>query len=178
MPTQAGHHCEEHVYFLHVEFLNCGAILEIYWRCVCCTTIRLFRKTAKDHTQHPANLSLRAWRGFIGGRVSTVDQHPVQRNLRPAGGAISFTFLVGSFVVMVSTSLAAGYLLNSFCREAAGSGIPQAKVAFWKDFGVIPWRAAWVKFLAGVLSIGGGGSWAGKVPACMSPPDWRRNWRV
>ena len=75
------------------------------------------------------------------------------------------TFFVGSFVVMVATSLAAGFLLNSFCREAAGSGIPQAKVAFWKDFGVIPWRAVWVKFLGGVLSIGGGSSLGREGPS-------------
>lgn len=75
------------------------------------------------------------------------------------------TFLVGSFVVMVFTASAAGYLLNSFCKEAAGSGIPQAKVAFWKDFGVIPWRAVWVKFLGGVLSIGGGSSLGREGPS-------------
>lgn len=75
------------------------------------------------------------------------------------------TFLIGSFVVMVGTALAAGYLLNSFCKEAAGSGIPQAKAAFWKDFGVIPWRAVWVKFLGGILSIGGGGSLGREGPS-------------
>ena len=75
------------------------------------------------------------------------------------------TFLIGSFVVMVTTSLAAGYLLNSFCREAAGSGIPQAKAAFWKDFGIIPWRTVWVKFLGGVLSIGGGASLGREGPS-------------
>ncbi len=74
-------------------------------------------------------------------------------------------FLVGSFIVMVVTALLAGYLLNSFCREAAGSGIPQVKAAFWKDFGVIPWRAVWVKFLGGVLSIGGGGSLGREGPS-------------
>ncbi|HKW30621.1 MAG TPA: chloride channel protein [Verrucomicrobiae bacterium] len=75
------------------------------------------------------------------------------------------TFLMGSFVVMVGTTLAAGYLLNSFCKDAAGSGIPQAKVAFWKDFGVIPWRAVWVKFLGGILSIGGGSSLGREGPS-------------
>lgn len=77
----------------------------------------------------------------------------------------ALTFMIGSFVVMVGTTLAAGYLLNSFCRDAAGSGIPQAKVAFWKDFGVIPWRAVWVKFLGGILSIGGGGSLGREGPS-------------
>jgi CIC family chloride channel protein len=65
-------------------------------------------------------------------------------------------FLIGSFVVIVTSSLLVGYLLNCFCREASGSGIPQLKVAFWKDFGVVPWRVVWVKFVAGVLSVGGG----------------------
>src|SRR6185437_2755208 len=56
-----------------------------------------------------------------------------------------FTFLTGSFVVMVATALITGILINSFCQDAAGSGIPQVKVAFWKDFGVIRKRAIWVK---------------------------------
>ena len=75
------------------------------------------------------------------------------------------TFLIGSFAVMVGTSLIAGFLLSSFCPEAAGSGIPQAKAAFWKDFGVIPWRAVWVKFIAGILAIGGGGSLGREGPS-------------
>ncbi len=75
------------------------------------------------------------------------------------------TFLIGSFVVMIGTALIAGFLLNSFCPDAAGSGIPQAKAAFWKDFGVISWRAVWVKFVAGVLAIGGGGSLGREGPS-------------
>lgn len=74
-------------------------------------------------------------------------------------------FLVGSFGVIVSTSLLVGYLLNTFCREASGSGIPQLKLAFWKDFGVVPWRVVWVKFVAGVLSIGGGCSLGREGPS-------------
>ncbi len=56
-------------------------------------------------------------------------------------------------------------MLNSFCREASGSGIPQLKLAFWKDFGVVPWRVVWVKFVAGVLSIGGGCSLGREGPS-------------
>ena len=74
-------------------------------------------------------------------------------------------FLIGSFGVIVTTSLLVGYLLNSFCREASGSGIPQLKVAFWKDFGVVPWRVVWVKFAAGVLSVGGGCSLGREGPS-------------
>ncbi len=67
-------------------------------------------------------------------------------------------FLGGTFGVIVVTSLIAGYLLSRFCPEAAGSGIPQLKVAFWKDFGYVPARVIWVKFVAGVLTVGGGAS--------------------
>jgi CIC family chloride channel protein len=67
-------------------------------------------------------------------------------------------FLAGTFGVIVVTSMIAGYLLNRFCPEAAGSGIPQLKVAFWKDFGYVPVRVIWVKFVAGLLTVGGGAS--------------------
>ena len=52
------------------------------------------------------------------------------------------TFLIGSLAIIVVSSLLMGWLLNSFCRAAAGSGIPQLKLAFWKDFGLVPWRVA------------------------------------
>jgi CIC family chloride channel protein len=75
------------------------------------------------------------------------------------------TFLIGSFAIIVTSSLLVGWLLNSFCREAAGSGIPQLKLAFWKEFGTVPWRVAWVKFVAGILSIGGGSSLGREGPS-------------
>lgn len=68
------------------------------------------------------------------------------------------TFLIGSFAIMFVTSAISGWLLSAFCPAAAGSGIPQLKASFWKDFGVVPWRIAWVKFIGGVLSVGGGSS--------------------
>lgn len=74
-------------------------------------------------------------------------------------------FYVGSFVLLIGSSLMVGWLLNSFCREAAGSGIPQLKLAFWKDFGFVPWRVVWVKFVAGILSIGGGSSLGREGPS-------------
>ena len=74
-------------------------------------------------------------------------------------------FLFGSLAVLVGSSLLVGWLLNSFCKEAAGSGIPQLKLAFWKDFGFVPWRIAWVKFLAGIISIGGGSSLGREGPS-------------
>ncbi len=74
-------------------------------------------------------------------------------------------FLIGSFLVITLTSAASGWLLTEFCRAAAGSGIPQLKLAFWKDFGVVSWRVVWVKFLAGALSVGGGSSLGREGPS-------------
>ncbi|HTH48079.1 MAG TPA: chloride channel protein, partial [Candidatus Limnocylindria bacterium] len=79
----------------------------------------------------------------------------VFRRLSHASFAV---FAGGTFLVTVVTTLLVGFLLSTFCPDAAGSGIPQLKLAFWKDFGVIPWRVVWVKFVAGVLSLGGGAS--------------------
>lgn len=80
-----------------------------------------------------------------------------------ASGPIQF--LVGSFLLVALTSGITGWLLTRFCREAAGSGIPQVKLAFWKDFGVIPWRVVWVKFIGGALSVGGGSSLGREGPS-------------
>ena len=74
-------------------------------------------------------------------------------------------FLVGSFLIVAVSSGIAGWLLTRFCTEAAGSGIPQVKLAFWKDFGVIPWRVVWVKFIGGAISVGGGSSLGREGPS-------------
>jgi CIC family chloride channel protein len=74
-------------------------------------------------------------------------------------------FAASSFAVMMSTSLISGYLMANFAPAAAGSGIPQVKLAFWKDFGFIPWRVGWVKLIAGVLAIGGGASLGREGPS-------------
>ena len=77
----------------------------------------------------------------------------------------AFGFAAASFGVLVGTSLVSGFLLYRFCPDAAGSGIPQLKLAFWKDFGYVPWRVAWVKFIAGILSVGGGSSLGREGPS-------------
>lgn len=74
-------------------------------------------------------------------------------------------FLFGSLALMLMGGLVAGWLMNSFCREAAGSGIPQLKAAFWKDFGHVPFRVAWVKFIAGAIQIGTGSSLGREGPS-------------
>ncbi|HOW86202.1 MAG TPA: chloride channel protein [Candidatus Aminicenantes bacterium] len=73
-------------------------------------------------------------------------------------------FVAASFLLIMAVSLAAGLLLRTV-PEAAGSGIPQAKAAFWKDLGWIPARPVVVKFVAGILSIGGGQSLGREGPS-------------
>ena len=75
------------------------------------------------------------------------------------------TFLIGSFCTIIGASLIVGFLLSNFCKDAAGSGIPQLKLAFWGDFGHVPWKVTWVKFTAGILSIGGGCSLGREGPS-------------
>ena len=75
------------------------------------------------------------------------------------------TFLIGSFCTIISSSLIVGLLLSNYCKDAAGSGIPQLKLAFWSDFGHVPWKVTWVKFIAGILSIGGGCSLGREGPS-------------
>lgn len=65
-------------------------------------------------------------------------------------------FILGSLALILVLTLVSGILLTFFCPEAAGSGIPQIKLSFWKNFGHSPPHIAIVKFLAGVIGIGGG----------------------
>lgn len=75
------------------------------------------------------------------------------------------TFALGSLAVVTGSSLIVGWLMQTFGRDAAGSGIPQHKLAFWKDFGFAPMRVAWLKFVAGILSVGGGASLGREGPS-------------
>lgn len=70
-----------------------------------------------------------------------------------------------SLAIISIVSLFSGWLLTKFCPDAAGSGIPQLKLAFWKDFGHTPGRIGWVKFIASALSIGGGQSLGREGPS-------------
>jgi len=65
-------------------------------------------------------------------------------------------FALGGLGVLLAVGLVTGWMLSVWAPEAAGSGIPQLKVAYWRDMGRIGGRGVWVKFLAGTLSIGGG----------------------
>lgn len=74
-------------------------------------------------------------------------------------------FALISFLAITGASLLTGWLLYSFCPQAAGSGIPEAKLSFWKEFGYTPRRIAWIKFVAGAICIGGGQSLGREGPS-------------
>ncbi len=76
-----------------------------------------------------------------------------------------FYFATGTFLVITATSFLGGWLMQTFGKDAAGSGIPQHKLAFWKDFGFVRWRVAVLKFVAGILSVGGGASLGREGPS-------------
>jgi chloride channel protein, CIC family len=65
-------------------------------------------------------------------------------------------FAFFSLATILVASIIAGLILTFVSRDAAGSGIPQVKVAFWRDFGFMPAKVVVAKFFAGVISIGGG----------------------
>ncbi len=65
-------------------------------------------------------------------------------------------FALISFLVISTATLISGILLAVYAPDAAGSGIPQLKLSYWRDMGVIPFRTVWVKFVAGCVSVGGG----------------------
>ena len=107
------------------------------------------------------------WTGCEPGcrGLSMVDQLALRFCYKSPAASGFWHFAGISLAVIVVTSLIVGWLLNSFCPEAAGSGIPQAKLAFWKEFGFAPKRIAWIKFVAGVISIGGGQSLGREGPS-------------
>jgi CIC family chloride channel protein len=74
-------------------------------------------------------------------------------------------FLLASLAVVLITSLIAGLLLRFFSPEAAGSGIPQVKAAYWKEMGQVELKAGIIKYVAGAITIGGGTSLGREGPS-------------
>ncbi|MFT3782995.1 MAG: chloride channel protein [Nibricoccus sp.] len=74
-------------------------------------------------------------------------------------------FLVASFASVVGASALASWLIHRFAPAAGGGGVMPTKIAFWKDFGVIPLRTAVVKFFGSALTLGGGVSMGPEGPA-------------
>lgn len=74
----------------------------------------------------------------------------------PLAAAGPWTFALGGLAVLATVGLVTGWMLAVWAPDAAGSGIPQLKTAYWRDHGRIGFRTLWVKFLAGSISVGGG----------------------
>ena len=67
-------------------------------------------------------------------------------------------------LVLCSVGLITGWMVGKIAPEAAGSGIPQLKVSYWRDMARIRTRLIIVKFFAGILSVGGGMSMGREGP--------------
>jgi|YNPMSStandDraft_2_1061718.scaffolds.fasta_scaffold00204_10 CIC family chloride channel protein len=76
----------------------------------------------------------------------------------------NFHFLIYSFITVFSTSLLAGILGYKFSKDS-GLGISQVKVAYKKDMGYIPFNSFIYKFIASVLTVGGGTSLGKEGPS-------------
>ncbi len=74
-------------------------------------------------------------------------------------------FVLGSLGVISSTSIIAGILMTRVSPESSGSGVPQLKAAYWKDLGFVKLRSVIVKFVGGVLTLGGGTSLGREGPS-------------
>jgi CIC family chloride channel protein len=74
-------------------------------------------------------------------------------------------FAFFSLATILGASIIAGLILTFVSRDAAGSGIPQVKVAFWRDFGFMPAKVVIAKFFASAISIGGGCSLGREGPS-------------
>jgi chloride channel protein, CIC family len=74
-------------------------------------------------------------------------------------------FMVSSLLLISITSLISGLLLHYVSPSAAGSGIPEIKISYWKTRGLLRPRNVIVKLVAGVLSIGGGQSLGREGPS-------------
>ncbi|MDG1138149.1 MAG: chloride channel protein [Opitutales bacterium] len=75
---------------------------------------------------------------------------------KPLSQGTPENFILVGFFIFMTVGLLNGFLVGSFAPEAAGSGIPQLKVAYRRDRGSISFRTVWVKFLAAAASVGGG----------------------
>lgn len=66
--------------------------------------------------------------------------------------------VAGLILLPTLGGLFVGFLLKVWAPEAAGSGIPQTKAAYYLKFGRIRFRTAAAKFVLGTISIGTGAS--------------------
>ena len=100
--------------------------------------------------------------GAISGLVCAVFRLTLQQAdlLRGAFIAWAHRWGVGGFLLVIlalaAAAALAAWLVRRFSPDAAGSGIPQVEAALSGDQPAKPLRRASVKFIGGVLAIGGG----------------------
>ncbi|MCR5183940.1 MAG: chloride channel protein [Opitutales bacterium] len=76
-------------------------------------------------------------------------------------------FLLYGFLCLAGTALLSAAIARYVCGAASGSGSPQLKLLFWKDFGFSTWRVTLSKFIASVLAVGGGASLGSEGPMVL-----------
>jgi chloride channel protein, CIC family len=121
--------------------------------------MRRFLQRLPESIRLPA---LTAIYGIVGGLATVAFMLAVNRlflfvwHKLTAMGTLGF--ILGSLSVIAISSVASGILMASICPQAAGSGIPQLKAAYWTELGAVPFRAVFVKFVGGLLALAGGAS--------------------
>ena len=107
--------------------------------------------------------------GLGGGLAAVAFQRGIQVVYRalwvPAFQLSKPFFALASFLALTISTLLVGLILTRISRDAAGSGIPQVKAIFWRDFGYIRARVIIAKFLGGIAAIGGGSSLGREGPS-------------
>jgi chloride channel protein, CIC family len=107
--------------------------------------------------------------GLGGGLTAVAFQRGIQLIYRalwlPAFKLSLPRFALASLLTLTISTLLVGLLLTRVSRDAAGSGIPQVKAAFWRDFGYMRARVIIAKFFGGIAAIGGGSSLGREGPS-------------
>lgn len=107
--------------------------------------------------------------GLGGGLAAVAFQRGIQLVYRalwvPVSQLSRPLFALASFLTLILSTLLVGLILTRVSRDAAGSGIPQVKAAFWRDFGYMRARVIIAKFFGGIAAIGGGSSLGREGPS-------------
>lgn len=121
-------------------------------------SIRKVFSELSENTRNVLQTVIQAFAAAIGAVAFMQAIHIVYATLyRSSLIANPKLFIPLSLLINLVTAFLASWLMRSVVG-AAGSGIPQAKLAYWKELGFIPFKTVLVKFFAGILSVGGGAS--------------------
>jgi chloride channel protein, CIC family len=131
--------------------------------------VSLVARQFKRLPESSRSILLTAIYGLVGGLAAVLFEVGINWLYLSTFVALSHrtltVFLLGSLAVVVACSLSGGWLISRVDPSAAGSGIPQLKFAFWQDFGFVRLKTVLVKFVAGLLHVGGGMSLGREGPS-------------